>query len=448
MKLVPKREYLVLLTGDLVVLALSLWVTLTLRFLEIPSAILLGLHVLPFSILFVVWITVFFLAGLYGKQTRLFRSKLLPAIISAQIINVILGALFFFFIPAFGIAPKTVLLLYLVVSSALIFLWRTIAFPRIRIGRKLKGVLIASGPDAEHLASEVQHDGRYSFAFEYVINAKGPSHEVIQHACRVVEDEGLEFLVIDFSEPALATILPIVYDAAFQKRRFALIDVAELYQEVFDRVPLTFVNYQWVLGNLASSKTYDGLKRVLDVFLALTAGAVSLLLYPFVMLAIKLDDGGTIFIRQHRIGRYQRPIHVLKFRSMTGEDKGDNVLKSKFMVTRAGKILRRLRIDELPQLWNILKGDLSFVGPRPELPALAEHYNARIPYYSARYLITPGLTGWAQIWHDRHPHHEMAVQETKEKLSYDLYYFHHRSLILDLYIILQTARIVLTASGS
>ena len=95
-----------------------------------------------------------------------------------------------------------------------------------------------------------------------------------------------------------------------------------------------------------------------------------------------------------------------------------------------------------------MRGDFSIVGPRPEFPSLAEHYDARIPYYNARYLITPGLTGWAQILHDRHPHHGMAVQETKEKLAYDLYYFHHRSLILDVYILMQTVRIVLTASGA
>jgi lipopolysaccharide/colanic/teichoic acid biosynthesis glycosyltransferase len=117
-------------------------------------------------------------------------------------------------------------------------------------------------------------------------------------------------------------------------------------------------------------------------------------------------------------------------------------------VTRVGRYLRVLRVDELPQLWNIFIGDLSLVGPRPETPTLAAHYNARIPYYNARFLILPGLTGWAQITHDRHPHHGADVTETKEKLSYDLYYLRHRSLILDFFIILQTARIIVSARGS
>ena len=117
-------------------------------------------------------------------------------------------------------------------------------------------------------------------------------------------------------------------------------------------------------------------------------------------------------------------------------------------VTRVGRWLRILRIDELPQLFNVLTGDLSLVGPRPEVPTLAEHYSARIPYYNARYLIQPGLTGWAQLRHDHHPHHGTDVVATKEKLSYDLYYLKHRSLWLDLYIILQTIRVVVTARGT
>ena len=117
-------------------------------------------------------------------------------------------------------------------------------------------------------------------------------------------------------------------------------------------------------------------------------------------------------------------------------------------MTRVGKWLRVLRIDELPQLLNVLRGDLSLVGPRPELPPLAAQYSARIPYYNARHLIAPGLMGWAQLRHDRHPHHGADVAETKEKLSYDLYYLKKRSLLLDLFIILQTVRLILTAKGT
>ena len=451
MTLVPKREYLTLLAGDICVFFVSLWLTLFVRYLAFPSNDLFWTHVVPFSLFFVAWLVVFFLAGLYGKHTRLFRSKLPTTIISAQLINILIAALFFFFVPVFGIAPKTNLVLYLFVSTALIVTWRLAIYPQLRSTKKFKGVLIASGPDAKALAEEIGRDHRYPFSFSYVIDtSRAPTHEIIQRACRVAEEDDVTFVVVDYADPAVSAALPIIYDAAFHKRRFALIDVLELYQEVFDCVPLSLTRYAWVLGQVGASRGYDVFKRALDVVIGAFVGVLSLVIYPFVMIAIKLEDGGPIFIRQERIGRFQKHIQVLKFRSMSGNDHGDYGQngKSKLKVTKVGKWLRILRIDELPQLWAVIRGDLSLVGPRPELPALASQYNARIPYYNARYLVAPGLTGWAQIRHDRDPHHGTAMEETKEKLSYDLFYLQHRSLILDLFVILQTIRIVLTARGS
>lgn len=451
MTLVPKREYAVLLLGDIVIFTVALWVALALRYLSPPSTDLFKLHLVPFSLLFIAWIFVFFLAGLYGRHTRLFRSRLATLILYTQVINMALAALFFFLVPAFGLAPKTILLLYLVISFPLIFLWRFVLFPHMHATRRFKGVLIASGPDAKALAEEIGNDTRYPFSFEYVIDTDiTPSHQIIQQACRVAEDDDVTFLVVDFSDAAISAALPIIYDAAFRKGNFGLLDASELYQEVFEREPLSLINYEWVLANVSSSRAYDILKRVIDILFAALGGMISVVLAPFVALAIKLDDGGPIFITQDRVGRLQKSIKVLKFRSMSGNDMGEygESGKSKLKVTRVGKWLRITRIDELPQFWNVLVGDLSLVGPRPELPALAAQYSARIPYYNARYLVSPGLTGWAQTHHDRHPHHGADIAKTKEKLSYDLYYLKHRSLLLDLFIMLQTVRVMLTARGS
>ncbi len=451
MRLVPKREYAVLLIGDLLVLTASLWLTLALRYLEAPPWAFFKLHLVPFSLLFAVWILVFFLAGLYGRHTRLLRSRLASTILYTQIVNMLIAALFFFLVSAFGLAPKTILLIYLIVSFFLILGWRVLLFPRLRASRRLKGVLIASGPDAKALAEEVASDTRYPFSFEYVIDtAKAPSHEVIKEACRVAEEDDVAFLVVDFSDTAVSAALPIIYDASFHKHRFALLDAAELHEEIFDREPLSLINYEWILANVNASRSYDIFKRALDIAGALVGGVFSLVFYPFIILAIKLDDGGEVFITQERVGRYQKPIRIVKFRSMSGNDEGDygEGGKTKLHVTRVGKWLRLFRLDEIPQVWSVLKGDQSFVGPRPELPALAAEYNAKIPYYNARYLVAPGLTGWAQIKHDRDPHHGTAIAETKEKLSYDLYYLKHRSLLIDIFIMLQTIRILVTARGT
>ena len=199
----------------------------------------------------------------------------------------------------------------------------------------------------------------------------------------------------------------------------------------------------------SSSKiTYDILKRFTDILFASIFGILSLVFYPFVILAIKIEDGGCVFFTQERIGENNKSIFIPKFRTMTGVDEGNEVLKSKQIITRVGAFLRRTRIDELPQLWSVFVGNMSLVGPRPEIPVLAKHYTREIPYYNVRHIIKPGLSGWAQIYHENHPHHGMDVYETKKKLSYDLYYVKNRSFLLDIKIALKTVKIILSRGGA
>lgn len=119
----------------------------------------------------------------------------------------------------------------------------------------------------------------------------------------------------------------------------------------------------------------------------------------------------------------------------------------KKIVTRFGAFLRKSRLDEFPQLWNVIRGDLSLIGPRPEIPSLVKEYEDQIPYYDIRHLIKPGLSGWAQLYHDNHPHHASDVQETKVKLSYDLYYIKNRSVLLDFKIALKTLKKLASRAG-
>jgi len=451
MALTPKREYLTLLIGDAATFAIALWITLALRTTSVPTYEYYMIHLVPFSILFVAWLFVFFMAGLYAKYTRVMRSRLPQLIFYTQTLNVFIAAVFFFLIPHFGIAPKTVLVIYLAVSSILVFMWRVLVFPLVRPKERAKAILIGTGTELEELTEEINSDARYPFVIDRTLDTKrAQMHEAVQQLCRVVEEDDVSIIIADATHPALTASLPIMYDAAFRKRHFMFLDTANLYESLFDRVPLPLVNYSWILEHITSSQGYDIAKRAIDLVLAVVVSAVWLMVLPFVALAVKLEDGGDIFITQERIGRFQEPIHIIKFRSMSGNDGGKYGEKgsTELHITRVGKILRLMRIDELPQVWNVLKGDLSFVGPRPELPGLAQHYSARIPFYNARHLVKPGLTGWAQIRHDRHPHHGADVVETKNKLSYDLFYLRHRSFLLDIYIMFQTARIVLFEKGS
>src|SRR3989338_7186219 len=166
MSIVPKREYLALLVGDVATFAIALWVTLALRTLAVPSWDFFTTHLTPFTILFTLWVLIFFMAGLYARHTRPRRARLPQLIFYTQTVNVILAAVFFFLIPYFGIAPKTILAIYLVVSSLLIFLWRVFLFPFVRPKERSKAVIIGSGDEIEELKDEVNQDERYPFMFE------------------------------------------------------------------------------------------------------------------------------------------------------------------------------------------------------------------------------------------------------------------------------------------
>ena len=151
---------------------------------------------------------------------------------------------------------------------------------------------------------------------------------------------------------------------------------------------------------------------------------------------------GPVFLYQERAGKGNRPIRILKLRTWTLKDDPTG-----HRITPFGKFLRRSRIDELPQLWNVIRGDLSLIGPRPELPELVKVYANEIPYYNMRHLLTSGLSGWAQVHHLKHPHHIADVEETRNKLSYDLYYLKNRSLVLDIKIALKTIKTLISQSG-
>jgi lipopolysaccharide/colanic/teichoic acid biosynthesis glycosyltransferase len=260
--------------------------------------------------------------------------------------------------------------------------------------------------------------------------------------------EEVEVIAIDFKNEKVDPILPVLYNLIFSNVNF--IDMYKIYEDVFDRIPLSLISYSWFLENisLAPKTTYDLLKRLMDIGIAAVLGVISLIAYPFIIAAIKYEGGGPIFIAQDRIGKNGARVKIFKFRTMTSNDNGVYTNgKSQNVVTKVGEFLRKTRLDELPQLWNVIHGELSLIGPRPELPSLVDEYEKEIPYYGIRHLIKPGLSGWAQLYHDNHPHHGVAVEQTKEKLSYDLYYLKNRSFILDITIALKTIKKLLSRSG-
>ncbi|HEV7449052.1 MAG TPA: exopolysaccharide biosynthesis polyprenyl glycosylphosphotransferase [Candidatus Paceibacterota bacterium] len=442
---VLRPRTLILFLGDLVFFALALWVSLYLRTFDAPDGATYLAHLYPFSILFVAWVLVYFVAGLYESRSIVLARRALSAtLLVAQTINMVIAALFFFLVPLFGIAPKTLLVIYLIVSFLLVLFWRAFLFPFLGLSRTEAAVLVGEGHEIQELARAMNAAHRAPVRVEEVIS---PSTSDLKEAIIAsMERNRARVVIANFDDERVSAAFPQMYNLLSVGVRF--IDALTVYEDIFGRIPLSRLSTAWLARNVsryANTFFYDVLKRLMDISAAVVGLAVTLPFYPFIIAAQKIQDGGVIFYRQVRVGLNSAPMHMLKFRSMTGTDQGAEMLKTRHTVTPVGRVIRKTRIDEAPQLWNILLGDMSLIGPRPEFPAMVEEYAKNIPYYNLRHLVKPGLSGWAQLYHHQDPHHGTDIEETRNKLSYDLYYLKHRSLLLDITIAMKTIRRVLVA---
>lgn len=229
-------------------------------------------------------------------------------------------------------------------------------------------------------------------------------------------------------------------------------DLCDLYRDLSGRLPLDLVDTRYFLREPAFTRDTDpvlsNLTRVLDILTALFLLALSSPLWVLAAVGIKLTMPGPVFYSQERVGKGEVNYTVYKFRSMRLDAEKDGPKwaagQGDPRVTPFGRLLRRSRVDELPQLWNVLVGDMSLVGPRPERPVFVAELKKEIPYYGLRFQVKPGVTGWAQVNY----RYGASVEDTRVKLSYDLFYVQHRSIALYLITLIKTVTTVIFKPGS
>ena len=226
-------------------------------------------------------------------------------------------------------------------------------------------------------------------------------------------------------------------------------ECTSFFERITGKVHVDMLRPSWLIfaGRRRDSPVKTVFREMMHRLLALLGLVFSL---PFSILAailIKIESRGPIFYKQERVGKSGKPFNVIKFRSMRTDAEKDGkpiwAVTNDERITRIGKVIRATRIDEIPQFWNILKGDMNFVGPRPERPHFVKQLATEIPYYDHRHLVAPGLTGWAQI---KYPY-GASVADAIQKLQYDLYYIKNQSLTLDLVIVFETVKTVLFGKG-
>lgn len=431
----PVFRKTILFLGDLFLLYLALIITLIVSFGQNFSSKILTQHLLPFSLLFLIWLLVFLVFDFY--ELDLFKSKtsFLVKIAIGLSLCLMIGVLFFYLMPFFGISPKSNFLILILILWVLLVLWRKLALVLFSSYFQNQVAIIGLTEESKNLALAFKKNPQMGYQLAEIIPIQD-----IAILSEKIKQLKLNTLIIAKNlssetelDLALYKCLPL---------RIDFLDLARAYEIIFQKIPLDFLEYIWFLENLKEGKKrlYDKIKRNVDILLASFFLILTLPLWLLIGTAIKIDSQGPIFYKQERVGKDGKNFWLIKFRSMKEKAEKNGAIwakKNDSRMTRVGKSLRSSHLDELPQMLNIIKGDISLIGPRPERPELIRKIEKEVPHYQLRHLIKPGFTGWAQIKF----RYGRSIKDSFEKFQYDLYYLKNRSLFLDMLILLKTCQL-------
>ncbi len=410
-----------------------------------------------FYLLPLIWIL--FLVELYEPHVAGSGRKTTRGIAIAALMGLLAYSLVFILkqdtnLPRIGVGA------FLLFASLLTLGWRMI-FIRIykTTGRRRRILIIGAGRAGQTLAELYESFGMRSFNIVGFVDDDLQKHRKKYHGLSVlgtsdkllslIETFHISDIVVAINGEIKGETFQTILDA--QERGVEVTRMPILYEEMTGRVPVHHLESDWIIRSFVDevrvSGFYELAKRLLDIVGGFVGVVITLVFLPFVSLAILVDGGRPIFYSQIRLGRGASRFTIYKFRTMkqNAEQDGEARLAEKNdpRITRVGDFLRKTRLDELPQFWNILRGEMSLVGPRAERPELIAEFQKQVPFYRARLLVKPGLTGWAQINYGYYA----SVTEMSVKLEYDLYYIKHRTLAMDFQIILRTIGTVLRRTG-
>ena len=394
------------------------------------------------NFIFILFIFVKFIFGQLDFYAERFRYK--DIFITLGIDLIFSGMLYAFW--------KRIDIIYIYV---LIFVFQVV-FRKIicSIYMKKQNVLIFG---SNHIENKIQEDIINTLDYNYIGYISNNKSKATKYLIgnynemeKIIARNNVDILVIvkDIKSPDFKKYLKRIFDLKINGLK--IMTYEEFNEDIQKKIDINQINEEWLLESngfdILNNEMQKNIKRGMDLILALILMVILSPLALITAIIITFESKGPVIFKQTRIGKNMKPFRVYKFRSMRLHDPdkySKYTLDNDTRVTKFGKFMRKTRIDELPQLWNILKGTMSFIGPRPEWDILAKDYAKQINYYNLRHLIKPGITGWAQVMF---PYGE-SLDDAKKKLEYDLYYLKHQDLILDVLIVAKTAKAVLFGKG-
>lgn len=428
-----------ILFGDFIAFWVAFAVMLLIRFDDRGYAFAFHQHFLPFIILYLTWVLIFYIFGLYDllnvKPTIPYFKRWVIAILC----SLAAGILLFYFVPIFGISPKMNLLIQVVLFGIFSFLFRRIIYNLFSKFITEPAILVGNSEYLLELEKTISTNPQIGL-------------RIIAHLTSMkdlsLEQEKMKNVIIILDKN---TNTPDEQILNLYKKGVEVMDITQAYERFLQKIPVGYASATWILNNIDKDENfaYKISRRLMNIVVSI---AILIVASPFLLVAIiarLIEDGRPIFYNQKRVGINGKIFNLHKLRSMVAlsSDGSAETAEAKWCtghnddrITRVGKIIRRTHLDEVPQVINILKGDISLVGPRPERPEFVNSLEDTIPHYKLRHIIRPGFTGWAQIKY----RYANTMDASKEKFEYDLYYIKNRNIFIDIGVIIRTIQIIFT----
>lgn len=420
--------------GDFIAFWVSFLITLFIRFGTHGYDTAISTHILPFFVLYLSWILTFFLFGLYDLFTIKPTIPHLQRFGIAILTSFVVGIFLFYFVPIFGISPKTNLVFQIIGFSLISFFIRRIIYTLFSKSITSPIILIGSSKNIKEIGEVINTNPQLGLViishtddFKKAIN----DYSNKQNAIFIFEN--------NLDEIPTENILNIY------KNKAEIINVAQAYEKYLGKIPVSYVDQAWIIENINIKENiiYTIWKKIVNILFAVFTLIITSPIVAVCSFFIYFYDHGPVIYKQKRVGLNGKVFYLYKLRSMIVNAETNNAKwcdKGDTRITPIGRTIRKLHIDEIPQMINIIKGDISLVGPRPERPEFVSSLEDTIPHYELRHIINPGFTGWAQIKY----RYARTIDDSKEKFEYDLYYIKNKNIFIDFGIILRTIQIIFT----
>ena len=425
--------------GDFLSFLISFILLIFIRFSTGNYLHAINTHTVPFLILYLIWVLIFYIFGLYDLVTIKPTIPYLRRWIWALASSFVVGLLLFYFAPIFGISPKVNLFIQVALFGIFSFVFRRSIYTIFAKTLTRPAVFVGNSPYLIELKNAIEKNPQ--------IGLKIISH--VQNINEVdigkIKAKDLIIILDKKSDTPDDTILDLY------KKGVEILDTAKAYEKYLFKIPVEYIDMSFIVEhvNIKKDMVYTLVTFLIDKIFAISILVLSSPIMLVAIVARLLEDGRPVFIKQKRVGLNGKVFNLYKMRSMIVLSPDGSAETTKAIwetgandprITRVGKVIRKLHIDEISQMINIIKGDLSLIGPRPERPEFVSSLEETIPHYKLRHIIKPGFTGWAQIKY----HYARTKEESKEKFEYDLYYMKNRNIFLDFGIIMRTVQIIFT----